>query len=144
MNKGKRGRKLGRKRDLRRALLRDLATALVQYEHITTTEAKAKELRPFMERWVTKARKAGGERDVAVRREIARYFGPATVKKLVEEIAPRFKNRPGGYTRIIKRAPRRGDAARRAIIEFVGASATKTSEPVKTQNEKANNSDNQK
>ena len=124
MNKGKKGRKLGRKRDIRRALLRDLATALVRYGHITTTEAKAKELRPFIERWVTKARKAGGERDVAVRREIARYFGQDTVKKLVEEIAPRYKSRPGGYTRIIKRAPRRGDAAKRAIIEFVHEKAS--------------------
>lgn len=141
MNKGKKGRKLGRKRDVRRALLRDLATSLIQYEHITTTEAKAKELRPFIERWVTKARKAGGDSDVAVRREVARYFDPNTVKKLVEEIAPRYKNRNGGYTRIIKRTPRKGDAARRSIIEFVGPLTDEVSNKVESKHEKANNSD---
>ena len=119
MNKGKKGRKLGRKRDVRRALLRDLGRALVLHEHINTTEAKAKELRPFIERWVTKARGADTERGVAVRRNLARYFGADVVKKLTEEIAPRYKERPGGYTRIIKRAPRHGDAALRARIEFV-------------------------
>ena len=126
MNKGKRGRKFGRTRDVRRTLLRDLGEALVKHERISTTEAKAKELRPFIERWVTKARNAKDEKNVSTRRQIARYFTPSTTKKLVEVIAPRYVGRAGGYTRIIKRVPRKGDAARIAFIEFVKDYADKT------------------
>jgi len=126
MNKGKRGRKFGRTRDIRRALLRDLSEALVKYERISTTEAKAKELRPFIERWVTKARNAKDDKNVSIRRQIARHFTPSATKKLVEVIAPRYVGRAGGYTRITKRVPRKGDAARIAFIEFVKDYADKT------------------
>lgn len=115
MQKRVKGRKFGRKRDQRKALMNHLAEALVRHEKIVTTEAKAKELRPFIEKWVTKGRKG----TLAARRDLARFLTPESTKKLMDDIAPRFKERPGGYTRIIKRAPRKGDAARRAVIEFV-------------------------
>lgn len=115
MKKQVKGRKFGRKRDQRKALMKHLAFALVKYERIETTQAKAKELRPFIERWVTRSRDASLGR---YRLAIAQ-LGKPTAKKLRDEIAPRYKNRNGGYTRITKRMPRKGDAAQRAIIEFV-------------------------
>jgi len=109
-------RKFGRERKVRVALLRSLAVSLVRYEKIKTTEAKAKELRPLIEKAITKAR-AG---DLAARRILLEQIGGVmTVKKLVEVIAPRYMERTGGYTRIIKIAPRQGDASPMAIIEFV-------------------------
>lgn len=119
MKKGKTGRKLSRMMDARRALLRDLAEALVVYERITTTEAKAKELRPFIEKLVTKAVKAEGVKRVAMQRIIQEKISERSAKKLIEQIAPRYKSRAGGYTRIIKRDKKRGDAAATALIEFV-------------------------
>ncbi|OGZ61454.1 MAG: 50S ribosomal protein L17 [Candidatus Spechtbacteria bacterium RIFCSPLOWO2_02_FULL_38_8] len=115
MNKRKRGRKFGRKRDQRKAFMRDLAEALVKHGKIETTEARAKELRPFIEKWITKSRK----NTLHSRRMLGKIFSDTTGTKLINEIAPKFKDRPGGYTRIIKKAPRKGDAARRAVIEFV-------------------------
>ena len=98
MRKRKKGRKLSRKRDQRKALLRSLVQNLILKEKIKTTEAKAKELVPFAEKQITKA-KTG---NLAVRRQLARYFSQKIIKKLVEEIAPRYQERKGGYTRIIK------------------------------------------
>lgn len=115
MNKRVKGRKLGRKRDQRNALMRHLAYSLVKYERIETTHAKAKELRPFIERWITKSR----DRSLARYRLAVSALGVEAAKKLRDEIAPRYKNRNGGYTRIMKRMPRKGDGANRAIIEFV-------------------------
>ena len=115
MKKRVKGRKFGRKRDQRNALMRHLAFALVKYERIETTQAKAKELRPFIERWITKSQDTSlGRYRLAVA-----HLGKPTAKKLRDELAPRYKDRSGGYTRIMKRLPRKGDAARRAIIEFV-------------------------
>lgn len=109
-------RKLGRETGQRRALFRTLMVSLIKHGRIETTEAKAKELRPKIERLVTKAREGtlAGHRLVLA----AIDNGPAT-KKLVSEIAPRYKGRAGGYTRIIKLPSKRADAARRALIEFV-------------------------
>src|SRR3989344_4127719 len=115
MNKGKKGRKLSRERDQRRALMRHLATAIILHGRIVTTEPRAKELRPFIERWVSKARIG----DLAARRMAARYFSPQVTKKLMDEIAPRYRGRAGGYTRVIKKASRVRDADRMAVIEFV-------------------------
>lgn len=116
MNKRVKGRSFGRKRDQRNALLQHLAVALVRHERIETTEARAKELRPFIERWVTKSREA---KNLNRFRLMVSNLGEKTATKLRDEIAPRYTDRTGGYTRIVKRAPRKGDAARLAIIEFV-------------------------
>jgi large subunit ribosomal protein L17 len=115
MRKRKKGRKLNRKKDQRSALLKSLAAALILKEKIRTTEAKAKEISSFVEKKITKA-KAG---NLASRRFLARFFTDKVVKKLVDELAPRFKERKGGYTRIIKLGQRKADAARMAIIELV-------------------------
>ena len=111
-------RKFGRKRNQRRALMRSLAISLIKHESITTTEAKAKELRSYVEKLITRA----GKDTVASRRLIASRLGEnqdATVKKLVEDIAKRYENRPGGYTRVVKLPPRSGDASPMAVIQFV-------------------------
>jgi len=109
-------RKLGRTTEHRMALLRNLAASLISHERIRTTQAKAKELRPFVEKLVTL-----GKRDSlhARRRALAILPEKATVKKLFGEISPRFSSRHGGYTRILKLGPRQGDGALMAFIEFV-------------------------
>ncbi len=111
----KKGRTLHRKRDPRRALIKGLAQQVVLHGRIVTTEAKAKEVRPVVEKLVTKAR----TRSLHARRELARVLGKTAVKKLVDEIAPKFEARPGGYTRIIKLGTRPSDRAPKARIEFV-------------------------
>ena len=108
-------RKLSRKRDQRKALRASLATALFLKEKIKTTEAKAKELAVFAEKQISRAKKA----DLHSRRLLVNFFSPKIVKKLVEEIAPRYKERKGGYTRIIKLGPRKSDGAKMAIIELL-------------------------
>ena len=115
MKKRKKGRKLSRKRNQRRALLRSLAREFFLKEKIKTTKAKAKELSIFAEKQITKAKKA----DLSARRLLAKNFSSQMVKKIVEEIAPRYKERKGGYTRIIKLGPRKSNGARMAIIELV-------------------------
>lgn len=115
MRKLKRGRKFSRKRAQRKALIKNLSAQLFSHEKIKTTEAKAKELRKFAEKFITRAKKG----DLASRRYLLRYFPQKLVKKLVEEIGPRYKQRQGGYTRIIKLEARKSDGARVAIIELV-------------------------
>ncbi len=115
MQKRKLGRKLSRKKDQRKALLKGLASALILNEKIRTTEAKAKEVRPRVEKFITQAQKG----DLSSRRLLARFFSPKIVTKLLKEIGPRYKERKGGYTRIIKLGPRKTDGARMAIIELI-------------------------
>jgi large subunit ribosomal protein L17 len=115
MRKQIKGRKLSRKRDQRKALLRNLAGQLITKEKIKTTEAKAREVSVFVEKQITKAKK----NDLATRRNLARFFTPKTVKKMVEEIGPRYQERNGGCLRIIKIAQRKQDGAQMAFIEFV-------------------------
>ncbi len=115
MRKKVQGRKFGREKSQREALMNGLANNFLLKGKIKTTEAKAKELRPFVEKVITKARKG----DLAARRSLLRFLPETTVKKLIEEIAPIYKTRPGGYTRIIKLAPRQSDGAKIAIIELV-------------------------
>jgi large subunit ribosomal protein L17 len=115
MRKCKKGRKLSRKRDQRKALLKSLATALFLKEKIKTTEAKAKEISSLVEKFITKAKKG----DLVSRRYLAEFFSPQIVKKLVGEIAQQYKERSGGYTRIIKLGQRKSDGARMAIVELV-------------------------
>jgi ribosomal protein L17 len=118
-------RKLGRVTEHRLALLRNLATALLQHEHIETTVPKAKELRPYVEQLITLAKRgvaAGGSGAVHARRRLAADIADADVaKKLFDTLAPRFAGRPGGYVRIIKTGFRRGDSADMARIELVGS-----------------------
>jgi large subunit ribosomal protein L17 len=97
-------------------MLANLATSLFKHGRITTTETKAKRLRPLAERLVTMAKRD----DLAARRRVRRVVRERdTFVSLFEEIAPRYANRPGGYTRIVKTGPRKGDAAPMAIIELV-------------------------
>jgi large subunit ribosomal protein L17 len=119
MRKRKRGRKFGREKNQRKALLKAEIRALILNERIKTTEARAKEIRPLTEKFITRAKK----NNLASRRLLLRFFSKNVVKKLMEEIAPRFKNKPGGYTRILKLGPRKSDGARMAIIEFVKSQA---------------------
>lgn len=97
------------------ALMKSLASSLVLHKKIKTTETKAKELRRFIEPLITKA-KIG---DLHKRRQVREYLSDSVVKKLFSEIAPIYKDRPGGYTRIIKLAPRESDGARMAQIELI-------------------------
>ncbi|MBI4117496.1 MAG: 50S ribosomal protein L17 [Parcubacteria group bacterium] len=110
------GRILKRTTPHRKMLLRNLATSLVLYEKIKTTRAKAKEIRPIIERYVTKSR----SNDIATRRQLLRFFTDKNaVKKMLEVIGPRYAKRNGGYTRIMNMGQRRGDAAKVSVIQFV-------------------------
>ncbi len=112
------GRKLGRTTEHRLALLRNLSTALFEKERIRTTLAKAKELRPFAEKLITLAKRD----TLHARRRVLRHIrDKKVVAKLFDTISPRFAQRPGGYTRILKLGPRRGDHAEMALIELVAA-----------------------
>ena len=120
-------RKLGRVTEHRIALLRNQAQALLRHERIETTMPKAKELRPFVERIITIAKRglAGGEangKSLHARRLVLRDIHDRdVVTKLFDTIAPRFETRPGGYTRILRLGYRRGDSAEVAQIELVGS-----------------------
>jgi len=120
----KKGPRLGGSGTHQKHILANLAKSLIEHERITTTEAKARQLRPFVEPLITKAKKGDlhARRQVAATLELrntAFYSGRDTLYKLFEEIAPRYVARPGGYTRIVKLGPRRGDNAPMAIIELV-------------------------
>ena len=109
-------RKLSRTTEHRLSLLRNLAASLITHERIRTTVAKAKELRPFVEKLVTL-----GKRDSlhARRRALSILSSKTVVRRLFSDVSPRFSERPGGYTRILKLGPRQGDGAPMAFIEFV-------------------------
>jgi large subunit ribosomal protein L17 len=110
------GRHLGRDTAHRTAMYRNLVTDLLRYERITTTEAKAKEIRPIAERLITLARRG----DLHARRLALKYvYDPKVVKHAFDVIAPRMASRPGGYLRITGLEPRKGDGAKMATIELV-------------------------
>lgn len=116
MQHNRAGRKLRRTTSHRLAMFSNQLASLMTHERIQTTVSKAKELRPLAERLITAAKND----DVAARRRVFRWIPDhVTVKKIFESIAPRFVDRPGGYTRILKLGARRGDAAEAAILEFV-------------------------
>ncbi len=127
-------RKLGRVSEHRTALLRNQATALIRHERINTTLAKAKELRPFIERLITVAKRGiaeGAETDRALhaRRLVARdVVDREILKKLFYTIAPRFASRPGGYTRVLRAGHRLGDDAPLAQVELLGSEYTPEAE----------------
>jgi large subunit ribosomal protein L17 len=112
----KSGRHLNRDTNARRALMRNLCTSLLEHGRITTTEAKAKELRRWVERLITEAKAD----DLAARRRVARDISNDEVAdKLFANLMPRLRQRPGGYTRIIRKGNRVGDAAPTVVIELV-------------------------
>ena len=116
MRHQKAGRKFGRNPAQRAALLRQLAISMILHERITTTEAKAKTLRPVVEKLITLAREDSPHHRKLV---MSRIDHPLATAKLFEVIAPRYDVSPGGYTRISKLGPRKGDAAPLALIELV-------------------------
>ncbi len=120
-------RKLGRVTEHRIALLRNQAEALLTHEHLTTTVPKAKELRPFVEKIITVAKRGVKAAEpkgktLAAKRQVGQdILNPDVVAKLFADLAPRFMERPGGYTRILKLGHRRGDGAETALVELVGS-----------------------
>ena len=132
------GNKLGRNPAHRKALLRNLATSLFKHERIVTTPAKAKAVRPLVERLITRARTG----TLAARRHaLSILFEKDVVKKLFDDVAPRYVNRPGGYTRILKRTRgvgknRLGDNAETCIFELVGQEAEREAADKTRQREK--------
>ena len=117
------GYKLGRKKDVRAALRKNLIKQLFEHGRLQTTRTKALAVRGQAERLITLAKRGNSGDDAAVvharRLAAARLGDAASVKKLFEDIAPRFENRPGGYTRIVKLGPRLGDSAEMVILELV-------------------------
>ncbi len=112
----KKGPRLGGGPSHQRKILSNLAASLIEEEQVTTTVAKAKLLRPYVEKIITKARRG----DLHARRLVLRKIQDTeVVTKLFDDVAPRYADRPGGYTRIVKLGPRRGDGAEMAIIELV-------------------------
>jgi large subunit ribosomal protein L17 len=116
------GYKLGRPVDARRALLRNLVTSVIEHERVITTITKAKAAKPLVEQMITL-----GKRDTLhTRRQAAEFLRtPATVKKLFDTLSTRFGQRTGGYCRIVRLGPRRGDGAEQAMIELVGSELVK-------------------
>ena len=112
------GRKLGRNASHRKALFRNMVTDFLDKEHLITTVPKAKELRPVAEKMITL-----GKRDTLhARRQVQSYLlSDVTTKKVFDTIAPRFSDRPGGYSRIVRLGPRVGDGADMAVIELLGS-----------------------
>lgn len=115
MRKGIRAKKFSRSSSQRGALLRSLARSIFLHGRITTTETKAKEASIVVERMVTRAKKG----DMASRRYLASVVGPEVASKVMSQIAPQFSERKGGYTRVVKKGPRKSDGASMAIVELV-------------------------
>lgn len=116
MPRPRKGARLGGGPSQERALLANLTASLIKEERLTTTVPRAKAVRPYAEKLITKARKG----DLHARRQVLkRIEDTAVVTKLFDDIAPRYADRPGGYTRIVRVGPRRGDNAEMAIIELV-------------------------
>ncbi len=115
MRKRNKGKALSRTKSQKEALLKSMAGSLFLHGKIQTTEVKAKELKPVAEKFITRAK----DINMPNRRLLARYFSPVILKKLIDEVAPTFKTRNGGYTRIIKLGLRKSDGAKIVIIELV-------------------------
>lgn len=115
MRKRRKGRKLSMKMGPRKQLLKSLANSFFLHGKITTTEARAKELRPIVEKIITRAK----DNSVASRRALSQKLIPSAIKKVIDEIAPKYKARPGGYTRVIKLGPRNSDGANIVVMELV-------------------------
>ena len=133
MRHGKKVAKLGRTASHRKAMLSNMMTSLFTNETITTTQIRAKELKRSAEKMITFAKRG----DLHARRQVLRIIGDKqVVAKLFDEIGPRYKSRNGGYTRVVKMGPRRGDGAFMSIIELVDRpGASEVSEPEKDDQE---------
>lgn len=132
MRHRKGGYKLQRDPSARRALLRGLTTSVILHERIETTVTKAKAVRPQVERVITLAKRD----TLHARRQAAAYlYDPDAVRKLFDSIGPRFADRAGGYTRIIRLGPRQGDGAETAILELLGTRLAKRGEGKKRRRE---------
>lgn len=119
------GSKLNRDSSARRALLRGLTTSLIMEDRIVTTVTKAKALRPQVEKMITLAKRDS----LHARRQAAAYVqSPEALKKLFDKLGPRFAERPGGYTRILRLGRRQGDGAETALIEFLGSEIKRKAE----------------
>ncbi len=121
MNKQGKGRQLSRKKDQRNALLKILAGNVVLKERVKTTKAKAKEVTPFIDKLITRAKK----QDLSSRRILRSAVSEKAATKLFKELGPRYLNRKGGYTRIIKLGPRFSDSSQMVILELVKESDAK-------------------
>ena len=132
MRHRKGGYKLQRDPSARRALLRGLTTSMILHERIRTTVTRAKAVRPQVERMITLAKRD----TLHARRQAAAYlFEPEAVRKLFDAIGPRFADRSGGYTRILRLGPRKGDGAEAAILELLGTEVAKRAEDKKKRRE---------
>ena len=113
------GKKLGRDTSHRKALRKNLATSLIKYDELVTTITKAKYLKPYIERLVTKAKNYSGSEFNTRKYLNSKIFEETAVDKLINEIAPRYKNRKGGYTKVVRLGNRSGDNSMLAKISFV-------------------------
>ena len=138
MKHRKRGRKLGRVRSQRRALMRTMLGSLIIYERIETTEAKAKELKPFVDRLFTVALRAkdSDNSDMEIFRKLEGKIPNKAIKKIKDELLDRIGDRVSGFTRIIKLSPRKSDGASMAIIELVDKIEVKDSNTKKEKKDK--------
>ena len=128
------GRKLGRDASHRKALYANLAGSLIEHGRIKTTEAKAKSVKPVVEQMITLGRRG----DVHARRQALAYLrSQDVVYKLFSDVAPRFADRPGGYTRILKLGPRQGDSAEMVYLELVDFVPERTPSPAARRREPA-------
>ena len=115
MRHKKKGRKFTKTREQEKSLFRGLSESLIEKERIVTTEAKAKEMRSLLEKSITRSK----EDTLSNRRLLLKTFSNTTIKKLFTELGPRYKSRPGGYTRITKLNASRDDGAKMAVIELI-------------------------
>jgi large subunit ribosomal protein L17 len=128
------GRKLGRDASHRKALYSNLAGSLIEHGRIKTTEAKAKSVKPVVEQMITLGRRG----DIHARRQALAYLrSQDVVYKLFSDVAPRFADRPGGYTRIVKLGPRQGDSAEMVYLELVDFIPERTLSPAARRREPA-------
>jgi len=112
---GNKKKQLSRNKNQRNALIKTLAVSLIKYEKIQTTEIKAKVLKTFVEKLITK----GKEGDLSAQKLIARRIGPVSASKIIKVLSPKYKERAGGYTRVIKIKTRLSDGTKMAQIEFI-------------------------
>lgn len=115
MRHQKKRNKITKTKDQRKAIYRSMVSSLILKEKIITTDTRAKKIKPFLEKCISKAK----ENSLANRRLLLQYFTPKVVNKLFKELSPRYKERKGGYSRIIKTDSRKNDSAKMAIIELI-------------------------